>query len=168
MVMKKINTAIAISIGLLLPFAAMGASGDEVTIRVMEMHENSSQAVMNQIELPEVANDEARQKIRNVIQNRGRVRENMDENAAGDGSSEGVGDGEGAGDMDRDRLRDQDQTHEMDPQQDRDQEHEMDNEIEHEMEPEQEHEMEQEHELENEREDGPGNENPGGPNHGKG
>ena len=161
--MKKINTAIAFSIGLLLPFAAMGASDEEVTIRVMEMHEHSSQAVMNQIELPEVANDEARQQVRNVIKNRDSVREDMDENLTGDGSSEVVGDGECAGDMDRDRLRDQDQTHGMEQQQDRerDQEHEMDSEMEHEMELER-------YELENEREDGPGNETPGGPGHGKG
>lgn len=155
--MKKLNTAIAISLGLLMPFAAMGASDEEVTIRVMEMNEHSSQAVMNMIELPDVANEEARQQVRNTTQNRHRVRENYDE----EGGIEGAGDGEGVGDMDRDRLRDQDQTHAMDQQQDRDPEHEMEFEMEHEME-------EQRNEFENEREHEPGNDGDGGNGHGKG
>ena len=55
--MKKLNVAIALSLGMSLPFGVM--ADDDVTIRVMEMNEISSDAVMQQIQLPDAASEQA-------------------------------------------------------------------------------------------------------------
>ena len=57
-IMKKLNITAALALGLLIPFAALALTPeDEVTIRVMEMHEKSSSSVMDRIELPDAEID---------------------------------------------------------------------------------------------------------------
>ncbi|MFV9616637.1 MAG: hypothetical protein ACNYZG_11820 [Gammaproteobacteria bacterium] len=58
--MKKLNIAGALVLvfGLVLPSGAFAVTADdEVTIRVMEMHEKSTSSVMNRIQLPDLAGD---------------------------------------------------------------------------------------------------------------
>lgn len=59
--MKKIYLATGLVLGLLLPFEALSASGDDVTIRLMQMHEKSTQEVMNRLNLPEIKIDTVKQ-----------------------------------------------------------------------------------------------------------
>lgn len=50
--MKKLIVNATLGLCLSLPFGAMASPDDEVTIRVMEMHEHSKDSVMQLIELP--------------------------------------------------------------------------------------------------------------------
>lgn len=79
--MKKLNIAMAFALGLTLPFGAMAASDDEVTIRVMGMNEQAADSVMKQIVLPDAASDKARANVANANQNRNsaQVREDLAE-----------------------------------------------------------------------------------------
>ena len=58
-IMKKLNITgtIILIIGVVIPSGSIAAPDDEVTIRVMEMHEKSTSSVMNRIKLPETASD---------------------------------------------------------------------------------------------------------------
>lgn len=76
--MKKLTLSIALGLGLSLPFAAMAAD-DEVTIRVMEMNESSVQAVMQEIQLPDAASDQAQENNQQANREQQRNRE-MHEN----------------------------------------------------------------------------------------
>lgn len=76
--MKKLSIVTALTLGLSLPLSAM--ADDDVTIRVMEMNEVSSDAVMQQIELPDAASDEAAENGEPGLRERERIREH-----AGDG-----------------------------------------------------------------------------------
>ena len=167
--MKKLSTALALALGLLLPFGAMAISDVDVTIRVMKMHEKSTQEVMNRIELPEAAIDKVTEEAnfkKRLIKRVGDT-EIQGKHYAGEdpGDGDGSGTAEGAGQMDWDRTQDhsqfmdqdqdrvmdqdQDRAMEMDQDQIRDNEHEFDNEppMELEMEIEQEqHEIESDHE----------------------
>lgn len=105
--MKKLHMTIALAIvlaivvGLLALFIPTAASAtttdDEVTIRVMEMHEKSTSAVMNRIQLPEAASE----KVTEEATYRNRLTEHK-------------GDGEGIAEMDQERLLEMGQDHEMD------------------------------------------------------
>lgn len=122
-IMKKLHMTIALAIvlaivvGILVLFVPTAASAttadDEVTIRVMEMHEKSTSAVMNRIQLPETATE----KVTEEATYRNRLTENK-------------GDGNGIAEMDQERLLEMDQVHEMDMINDqiRDTEHEIDRE----------------------------------------
>ncbi len=57
--MKKLHKAIILALGMALPMGAMAASDAEVTIRVMEMNEASSEQVMEHIKLPEMLDEKA-------------------------------------------------------------------------------------------------------------
>ena len=122
-IMKKLHMTIALAIvlaivvGILVLFIPTAASAttadDEVTIRVMEMHEKSTSAVMNRIQLPEAASE----KVSEEATYRNRLTEHK-------------GDGNGTAEMDQERLLEMGQDHEMDMLNDqiRDTEHEIDRE----------------------------------------
>lgn len=59
--MKNLNKAILIALGMTLPLSVMASSQDDVTIRMMEANERATEAVTSQIELPEAADDRARE-----------------------------------------------------------------------------------------------------------
>jgi len=59
--MKNLNKAILIALGMALPLGAMASPDDDVTIRMMEVNEHAGDAVTRLIELPEVADDRARE-----------------------------------------------------------------------------------------------------------
>lgn len=73
--MNKLTLAVVLGLGLTLPLGAMASTDEEVTIRVMQMNENSSDNVTRYIKLPDVASDEAKEQAQ--FQNHERVRETM-------------------------------------------------------------------------------------------
>lgn len=75
--MKTLTLTTAIGVILLLPASVIASPGEDVTIRVMEMHENAKQVLMNQIPLPEFANEEAR--VQAMKQERERATERLHE-----------------------------------------------------------------------------------------
>ena len=105
--MKKLNIAgtLVLVFGVIIPSGAIAVTADdEVTIRVMEMHEKSTSSVMNRIQLPEIASD----KVTEEANYRKRLTERK-----GEGTAEGLGD------KDLDRLRDQEQTYDQELNQER-------------------------------------------------
>lgn len=99
--MKKLNIAGALVLvfGLVLPSGAFAVTADdEVTIRVMEMHEKSTSSVMNRIQLPEIAGD----KVTEQEKYRKRLTEHK-----GEGAEKGLGD------KDWDRIREQEQSYDQ-------------------------------------------------------
>ena len=99
--MKKLNIAVALVLvfGLVLPSGAIAVTADdEVTIRVMEMHEKSTSSVMNRIQLPDIASD----KVTEEANYHKRLTERK-----GEGSEAGLAD------KDLDRIRDQEQTYDQ-------------------------------------------------------
>lgn len=58
--MKNLNTAILIALGMALPLSVMASPDDDVTIRMMEANEQAVESVTTHIELPEAADDHAR------------------------------------------------------------------------------------------------------------
>ena len=100
--MKKLNIAVVLALGLVIPFTAIAATPDaEVTIRVMEMHEKSTASVMNRIELPDAADDKV-------------IEEANYRNRLIDHKGDGEGTGEGVAEMDRDRIYDLEQIQDQD------------------------------------------------------
>ena len=97
--MKKSNIAqtVVLVLAMVLPSALIAATpDDEVTIRVMEMHEKSTASVMNRIQLPATASD----KVTEEANYRKRLTEDKGEAAE-----------TGLGDTDLDRIRDQEQSY---------------------------------------------------------
>lgn len=74
--MNKPLTAITLAGSLLLPLGAMADETEDLTIRVMEMNENSVEAVTRNIELPEAASEQAVENAASGLQtaNQNRVR----------------------------------------------------------------------------------------------
>jgi len=110
--MKNLNKAILIALGMALPLSVMASPDDDVTIRMMEINEHAAEAVTNHIELPEAADDHAREH-------------------AADGLDTASNDHDG--DMDQEKEHDADdetRDHEMDREEEH--EREMDREEEHE------------------------------------
>ena len=81
--MNKQLTAIMIAGSLLTPIGAMGEEAEDLTIRVMEMNENSVEAVTRNIELPDAASENAvenaAQGLQTANQNRIRNREMIED-----------------------------------------------------------------------------------------
>jgi len=105
--MKKLHIAGALVLvfGLVLPSGAIAVTADdEVTIRVMEMHEKSTSSVMNRIQLPDLAGD----KLSEEANYHKRLTERK-----GEGSEAGLAD------KDLDRIRDQEQTYDQEQNQER-------------------------------------------------
>jgi len=106
--MKKSNIAetVVLVLAVVMPSALLAATpDDEVTIRVMEMHEKSTTSVMNRIQLPATASDKVTEQEnyrKRLIEGKGEAAET------------------GLGDTDWDRIRDQERTY------DKDQERELD------------------------------------------
>ncbi|HEY9050349.1 MAG TPA: hypothetical protein VIQ03_02320 [Gammaproteobacteria bacterium] len=73
--MNKLTLAVVLGMGMSLPLGAMASTDEEVTIRVMQMNENSSENVTRYIELPDAASDEAQEQAQSSDRNRERVRE---------------------------------------------------------------------------------------------
>ena len=107
-IMKKSNIAetVVLVLAVVMPSALLAATpDDEVTIRVMEMHEKSTTSVMNRIQLPATASDKVTEQEnyrKRLIEGKGEAAET------------------GLGDTDWDRIRDQERTY------DKDQERELD------------------------------------------
>ena len=105
--MKKSNIAetVVLVLAVVIPSALIAATpDDEVTIRVMEMHEKSTTSVMNRIQLPATASD----KVTEQANYRKRITEGKGEAAES-----------GHGDTDWDRIRDQERTYDKDQDQER-------------------------------------------------
>lgn len=66
--MKKLNIAIMLGLGFSLPYAVQ-AEEEDVTIRMMEMNETTTEEVMKEIELPESASDMGRERSAKGIAN---------------------------------------------------------------------------------------------------
>lgn len=115
--MKKSTLAVAIGLSLSLPASVMASSGEEVTIRVMEMHQNAKQLMMNEIELPEQANETAREQAMKQAQERTRDRDHDSDN-------------EFESEQDRERVREHEYEHEGEMEQHQEMEQER-NELEH-------------------------------------
>lgn len=113
--MKTLNKAIFIALGLALPVSVMASPDDDVTIRMMDASEHATEAVTREIELPEVADEHAKEHAAKGLDtaNKNRMREH--------------GDDAEHGDVDHDRKHE----HDMDSE---DREHEMEREQEHERE----------------------------------
>lgn len=77
--MNKQLTAIMIAGSLMMPIGAMAEEAEDLTIRVMEMNENSVQAVTRNIELPDAASENAADGVRTANQNRVRTREMIED-----------------------------------------------------------------------------------------
>lgn len=75
--MNKLTVAMVLGLGMSLPLGVMASPDDEVTIRVMQMNEESSDKIMRFIELPDAASDEAKEQAQNRERVRERVRENQ-------------------------------------------------------------------------------------------
>lgn len=101
--MKKLNIAIALALGLVLPFTAMAApaDNDEVTIRMMNMNEYSADKLTQNIELPAAASENAtglvRAQERKTVRNRTGEQSGIPYEGEGPGESQGTGEGPDAG-----------------------------------------------------------------------
>ena len=108
--MKKSNIAetVVLVLVVVIPSALLAATpDDEVTIRVMEMHEKSTTSVMNRIQLPATASDKVTEQEnyrKRLIEGKGEAAET------------------GLGDTDWDRIRDQERTYDKDQEQDQERE----------------------------------------------
>ncbi len=116
--MKNLNKAILIALGMALPLGAMASPDDDVTIRMMEMNEHAADAVTSHIELPEAADDHAREHAANGL-------ETANNNRGGDMDREKDHDMD---EGDRDREMDRDEEHERDMDREEDHERDMDTE----------------------------------------
>lgn len=97
--MKNLSRTILIVLGMALPPVVMASPDDDVTIRMMEANERSSEAVTRQIELPEAAAEQAREHADDGLKAANRNR-NRNRNA-----EDGEGDHEQDHDMERERER---------------------------------------------------------------
>lgn len=192
--MKKLNLAIMLALGLIIPVSALATdSTDEVTIRMMNMNEYSSGNLTRNIELPDMASEQAETSA--LARKAYRLRE-LNEDGSGlgpaDGDGQGAGDGSGygpgagfggahegagadnievsgyaheAGDLDRDRIQDQDRELIRDMDQDRDMDRDGALELEQDRSM-----FQQQHEMDDDVKDqqGPGNEAPGNNQQGPG
>ena len=59
--MKNLNKTILIALGMALPLSVMASPDDDVTIRMMQANEHSTEAVTRHIELPEAAAERAKE-----------------------------------------------------------------------------------------------------------
>ena len=59
--MKNLNKTILITLGMALPLSVMASPDDDVTIRMMQANEQTTEAVTRHIELPEAADDRAKE-----------------------------------------------------------------------------------------------------------
>lgn len=75
--MRKLNLAVAFALGLSIPFGAVADA--DVTIRVMQMNEKATAAVMKMIELPDAVGEEsvARDNVAKANKNREMALEHM-------------------------------------------------------------------------------------------
>jgi hypothetical protein len=106
-IMKKLNIAetAVLVLAMVIPSALIAATpDDEVTIRVMEMHEKSTAAVMNRIQLPATASD----KVTEEENYRKRLTEGK-----GEGAETGLGDTDRDRTLDQEQSRDQEQSYDM-------------------------------------------------------
>ena len=113
--MKKSNIAVTVVLvfAVVIPSALIAATPDEeVTIRVMEMHEKSTTSVMNRIQLPEAASD----KVTEEANYRNRLTEGKGKTAE-----------TGLGDTDWDRIPEQERELDLVQDQVRDTEPELEN-----------------------------------------
>ena len=113
--MKNLNKAILIALGMALPLSVMASPDDDVTIRIMEMNEHAAEAVTGHIELPEAADDHARE---NAAKGMETANENRNEEH-GDSDHD-------IDDNDRDHEMEREEDHEREMEREEDHEREMD------------------------------------------
>ena len=116
--MKNLNKAILIALGMALPLGVMASPDDDVTIRMMEVNEHAADAVTSHIELPEVANEHAREHAAGGLDTANKNRD-RDMDREGDHEAEN-------GDHDRDRDREMDREEDHEREMDREEDHERD------------------------------------------
>ena len=107
--MNKQLTAVMLAASLLVPVSAMAEDAEDLSIRVMEMNENSVEAVTRNIELPDMASDRAvenaAQGLQTANQNRARNREMIEDG------------GDQLMTQEQERLRERIEEHEQDREQ---------------------------------------------------
>ncbi len=59
--MKNLNKIILIALGMVLPLSVMASPDDDVTIRMMQANEQTTEAVTRHIDLPEAAAERAKE-----------------------------------------------------------------------------------------------------------
>lgn len=114
--MKNLNKAILIALGMALPLGAMASPDDDVTIRMMEVNEHAADAVTSHIELPEAADDHAREHAAKGLETANKNRD-RDHDMDREDNHE-----------DRDREMDRDEDHEREMDREEDHERDMDTE----------------------------------------
>lgn len=102
--MKKLTLAVVLGLGMSLPLGAMASTDEEVTIRVMQMNENSSGNVTRYIELPDAASDEADEQAQSRDRNRERVRERENQQDPDAATQERIMEQTQEMDQDRERM----------------------------------------------------------------
>ena len=121
--MKNLNKAILIALGMALPLSVM-ASDDDVTIRMMQANEHATEAVTRHIELPEAADDCAKEHAAEGLEAANR---NRNRNGEMDRDNENGMDGDDRDhEMEREMEREREEYHEreMDRDDRKDVEHE--------------------------------------------
>ncbi len=73
--MRTLFLTLVLGLGMMIPLSAYASPEDEVTIRVMKMHEHTSDKVMQVIQLPDQASDEADENGQQLNRARERNRE---------------------------------------------------------------------------------------------
>lgn len=104
--MNKLTLAVVLGLGMSLPLGAMASTDEEVTIRVMQMNENSSDNVTRYIELPDAASDQAQEQAQSRDRNRERVRERENQQDPDDTTQEAIMEQAHEMDQERERLMD--------------------------------------------------------------
>ncbi len=120
--MKNLNKTILIALGMALPLSVMASPDDDVTIRMMEVNEHSTQAVTRHIELPEAAENRAKEHAAEGLETANR---NRNRNRNGDdGEHEMEREESHEREMEREMERDESHEREMDRDDRKDVEHE--------------------------------------------
>ena len=118
--MKNLNKTILIALGMVLPLSVMASPDDDVTIRMMEANEQTTQAVTRHIELPEAADDRAKEHATEGLEATNRNRNRNGD----DGEHEMEREESHEREMEREMERDESHEREMDRDDRKDVEHE--------------------------------------------
>ena len=118
--MKNLNKTILIALGMALPLSVMASPDDDVTIRMMEANEQTTQAVTRHIELPEAAENRAKEHAAEGLETANRNRNRNGD----DGEHEMEREESHEREMEREMERDESHEREMDRDDRKDVEHE--------------------------------------------
>ena len=118
--MKNLNKTILIALGMVLPLSVMASPDDDVTIRMMEANEQTTQAVTRHIELPEAAENRAKEHVAEGLETANRNRNRNGD----DGEHEMEREESHEREMEREMEREESHEREMDRDDRKDVEHE--------------------------------------------